>query len=77
MTAEQKFVRFSELARLLGWPRTLVYYWASRLEIPVTVIQGMKFVKDDDQLPRILLAMQSAREESDRQRRERATARKG
>jgi len=61
----QTYVRPSELAKILGWRRTTVYYWLHKLEdqIPIVMISGLHFIPAKD-LARVVLMLDQAKREA-------------
>lgn len=51
----------AELAKILGWPRTNVYYWAKRCDIKIVTIAGHQFIPVGDDLPKIIMTLQQAK----------------
>jgi predicted site-specific integrase-resolvase len=59
---EPVYLRMAELAKILGWPRTNVYYWVKRCDIKVVAIAGHQFIPINDDLPRLIMTLQQAKE---------------
>lgn len=61
------YVKPSELARILGWSRTNVYYWLRKCDIQLVYVAGHPLVPVSD-LARIVLTMKAAKAEALRKR---------
>ena len=61
--APTKYIRPSQLAKILGWSRPNVYYWLNRCKIEVVEIAGYKMVPVHD-LPRLVMTLTKAKEEA-------------
>lgn len=57
------YIRPSELARILNWPRSSIYYWLNRCRIDVVTIAGHKLIPIED-LPALVLTLQKARKDA-------------
>ena len=73
MEEQASYLRPSELAKRAGLPRTNIYYWISRLEIPTVTIAGFMLIPDDDDLPRWVVAIQAAKREVEKRRKPEAS----
>jgi hypothetical protein len=56
------YLRMAELAKILGWPRTNVYYWAKRCGIKIVLVAGHQFIPINDDLPRLIMTLQQAKD---------------
>lgn len=61
------YVRPSELAKILGWRRTNVYYWLHKCKIPLVEFAGHHLIPVDD-LPTVVLRLQQARADATKEK---------